>query len=169
MKTTNEIKKELELTRAQEEAAKNAWVATRTKDGQLVFNNTEYRTLVSIQRKIEVLENELTVAERFEVKVGDGVTYRLYSDAQACTVIKRTAKSITIQEDEATLDPNFKPEIIAGGFVGHCVNQNEQTYTYKANPNGRKITARWSEKYGAFMYCGKAIFNGRHQFYDYNF
>ena len=169
MRTTNQIKKELELVKTQEELAKQAWVATRTEDGQLVFNNPEYKTLVNFQRKIEELEYELVVAERFEVKVGDGVTYRLWSDAQACTVIKRTAKSITIQEDEATLDPNFKPEIIPGGFIGHCVNQNEQTYSYKANPKGRKITARWSDKYGAFMYCGKAIFNGRHQFYDYNF
>lgn len=169
MKTTNEIKKELELTKAQEEAAENAWVATRTEDGQLVFNNTEYKTLISFQRKIDALEDELRIAERFEVKVGDGVTYHLWSDAQACTVIKRTAKSITIQEDEATLDPNFKPEMIVGGFAAHCTNQNEQTYTYKANKNGRKITARWSDKFGAFMYCGKAITNGRHQFYDYNF
>lgn len=169
MRTTNEIKKELQLVKAQEEAAKQAWVATRTEDGQLVFNNKEYRTLVDTQRKIETLQDELAVAYRFEVKVGDGVTYHLYSDSQACTVIKRTAKSITIQEDEATLNPDFKPEMVVGGFAAHCTNQNEQTYTYKANPKGRKITARWSDKFGAFMYCGKAITNGRHQFYDYNF
>ena len=169
MKTTIEIKKELEMVNAQMEAAKQAWLATRTEDGRLVFDNTEYKAFVAVQKEIENLEYDLEVAERFEVQVGDGVTYHVWSDAQACTVIKRTAKSITIQEDEATLDPNFKPEWIEGGFAGHCTNQNEQTYTYKSNPTGRKITARWSDKYGAFMYSGKAITNGRHQFYDYNF
>ena len=168
MKTVKELKIELEMAMEQEEVAKQAWLATRV-GYELNLKNEEYRVLRTAQDKVEALKDQIGVAKRFEVKVGDGVTYHLWSDAQACTVIKRTAKSITIQEDEAILDPNFKPEIIPGGFAGHCVNQNEQTYTYKANPNGMIIVARWSDKYGAFMYCGKRITNGRHQFYDYNF
>lgn len=115
------------------------------------------------------LKEQIKIEERRELEVGDGCTIHLYSDAHACTVIKRTAKSITIQQDIATLDENFKPKFIAGGFAGHCINQNEQTYTYERDPNGSIITARWSDKHGAFMYLGKPITVGRREFYDYNF
>lgn len=110
--------------------------------------------------------------ERYNVNVGDGVTICLYSDKHAGTIIKRTAKTITVQRDKAILDPNFKPEWIEGGFAGHCVNQGEQRYTYERDENGAITTYRWSDKYG--RYCGGGdqsitIINGRHEYYDYNF
>ena len=103
------------------------------------------------------------------LEVEDGVTVHLYSDAEAYTIIKRTAKTLTLQRDIATLDPNFKPKFIEGGFCARCVNQNEQTYTYERDRGGRVITVRWSDKHGAFMYLGKVVTAGRHEFYDYNF
>ena len=169
MKTTNQLLQEIKATSALVANKKEVWAKTRKADGQFVFDNIEYAELSDAQRALENLKEQYKFAERYEVKVGDGVTYHLYSDSQACTVTKRTAKTITIQEDKATLDPNFKPEFVVGGFAGHCTNQNEQTYTYESDPNGRTITARWSEKRGAFVYCDKIITNGRHQFYDYNF
>lgn len=126
-------------------------------------------------KKIVRLEDELKYAKAYEnqlnLKVGDGVTCRMWSDAEAFTVIKRTAKTITIQRDEAILDKDFKPEIVPGGFLGHCVNQYDQKYTYKRNPNGKTYTCRWSDKLGGFKnplgYGCVSI--GRHEFYDYNF
>ena len=104
------------------------------------------------------------------VKVGDGVTVHLWSDAHAATIIKVTKCSVTVQYDTATLDPNWKPEWIAGGFAGHCVNQDEQTYTYERNPKGRIETYRWSNKYGSYGTPGNLrLTKGRHEFYDYNF
>lgn len=110
--------------------------------------------------------------ERYNVQVGDGVTICLYSDKMAGTVIKRTAKTITVQRDKAIMDPNFKPQFVEGGFAGHCTNQDEQTYTYERDENGAITTYRWSDKYGRF--CGGGdqsirIINGRHEYYDYNF
>lgn len=104
------------------------------------------------------------------VNVGDGVTINLWSDRHAATIIKKTAYSVTVQQDTATLSPDFKPEWIAGGFAGHCVNQDEQTYTYERNPNGRVETFRWSKKYGRYGTPGNpSLSKGRHEFYDYNF
>ena len=103
-------------------------------------------------------------------EVGDGVTLHYYSDAEAYTIIKRTATTLTIQRDKATLDPNFKPEIIPGGFVGHCINQHEQTYTYEPDPNGRIYKAYWSEaKKGYYVSGCLHVTPGRHEYYDYNF
>jgi hypothetical protein len=123
-------------------------------------------------RKIEGLKQQLRTELNREIEVGDGVTLHLWSDAHACTVIAKTKTTITIQQDKATLDPNFKPEWIAGGFAGHCTNQSEQTYTYERDPNGQIYRCRWSEKNGCFQTGGDGsmkITRGRREFYDYNF
>lgn len=123
------------------------------------------RELVELIEKYDA--RHLTPAN---VKVGDGVTVRLWSDRHAATVIKVTKCSITVQQDKATLDPNFKPEWIVGGFAGHCTNQDEQTYTYERDPNGSIYTFRWSKKYGTYGTPGNLrLMKGRHEFYDYNF
>lgn len=134
-------------------------------------------TVEEFEKKLEALpwtcsydkkiEQERPIRAEFYqgLEVGDGVTYHLYSDSHACTIIKRTAKTITIQRDEATLSPDFKP--VFDGL--HCTNQDEQKYTYKRDPKGERLIARWSEKNGAFMYLGKVVTAGRKEFYDYNF
>lgn len=128
----------------------------------------EFCSNTALKRAEEFNENRLSPAT---VKVGDGATVCLFSDRNAGTIVKVTKASITIQYDKATLDPNFKPEVIPGGFAGHCVNQEDQTYTYERNPEGRKEVFRWSNKYN--HYQGKdgsiIVIKGRHEFYDYNF
>ena len=127
-----------------------------------------------------VYNHALEKAEEFHTKrlspvtveVGDGVTIHLYSDAHAGTVIKKTKTTITVQQDKATIDPNFKPEFVAGGFAGHCTNQNEQTYTYERDLNGTVTTYRWSKKYNRYQGGGDGsvtVTKGRREFYDYNF
>lgn len=115
--------------------------------------------------------------------IGDGASIRIYSDILAGTVISRTAATITVQEDHATLDPSFKPTFDIGGFAGHCINQNDQTYTYSRNPNGAtfKITLRrWKDdegnerrrwkRVGCSTYdFGGNVYVGRQKFHDYNF
>lgn len=105
------------------------------------------------------------------VKVGDGVTMHLWSDSQAGTIIKVTKTTVTVQRDHATMDENFKPEFVAGGFAGHCTNQNSQTYSYERNENGATYTFRWSNKFNKFQnkQSGMRLSKGRREFYDYNF
>lgn len=104
------------------------------------------------------------------IRVGDGVTVNLWSDRYAATVIKVTKSSVTVRRDKATLNPDFKPEWIPGGFAAHCTNQDEQTYTYEPNENGTEYTFRWSRKYQRYGQPGNlTLSKGRHEFYDYNF
>ncbi|AGE60827.1 hypothetical protein I907_gp63 [Bacillus phage Eoghan] len=105
------------------------------------------------------------------VQVGDGVTMHLHSDAHAGTVIKVTKTTVTVQRDQATLDPDFKPNHVAGGFAGHATNNDEQTYTYERNEKGDTITFRWSKKFNQYMHTqsGRKLSKGRKEFYDYNF
>lgn len=106
----------------------------------------------------------------YDVRVGDGMTATLYSDSHAYTIVKRTAKTLTLRRCKATLDPNWKPEFVAGGFAGHCTNQNEQRYTYEEVEGGEEIVVRWSEKLGRWTHkTYRLITLGRHEFRDYNF
>lgn len=123
-------------------------------------------------RKSENLRTELLVQLNREIEVGDGVTMYLWSDAHACTVISRTEKTLTIQRDKATLSPNFKPVRVPGGFAGHCINNEDQEWTYERDPRGEIIKCRWSEKHGCWQTGSDGsikIGRGRHEHYDYNF
>lgn len=104
------------------------------------------------------------------VKPGDGVTVVLWSDRYAGTVIKVTESMVVVRRDTAILDPNFKPDIIPGGFAGYCINQNEQTYSYRPNPDGEIYKFRWSNKFQSYgRPRHRMLIKGRHEFYDYNF
>ena len=103
------------------------------------------------------------------LEVGDGVTVHYYSDAEAYTIIKRTPCSLTLQRDKATLKKGCKPEFVPGGFGACCTNNEDLEYDYERDPNGSVLTVRWSKKEGAFMYLGKKVTAGRHEYFDYNF
>jgi hypothetical protein len=102
--------------------------------------------------------------------VGHGATICHFSDRTACTVVRvsPSGKTIWIQVDMATLD-HWKPEIIPGGFAGHCVNNHEQTYTYQPNTSGQvyRVSRRKDGKFRTTS--GERVIPGRHQFHDYNF
>ncbi len=127
----------------------------------------EQRIDQAIEKAQWVHEHILTPAT---IQIGDGVTVHLWTDSHAATVIKKTAMTVTVRQDKATLDPNFKPEWIPGGFAAHCINQGDQTYTYEEDPDGKIYTFRWSRKYGSYGTPGNLqLTKGRREFYDYNF
>lgn len=106
------------------------------------------------------------------VEVGDGMSIKLYTDVTACTVIARTAKTLTLQEDEAKLlngpDSGEKDALTfePGGFVGHT--SGRQRYAYTRDENGAKFTARLTKK-GWSVPGYIATYSGRMKHYDYNF
>lgn len=104
------------------------------------------------------------------IKVGDGVTVNLWSDRHAGTVIKVTKNKVIVRRDKAILDSNFKPQIIPGGFAGHCINQSDQKYTYELDLEGRVYEFHWSNKYCRYGQPGNlTLSKGRNEYYDYNF
>lgn len=123
------------------------------------------------ERLIEkIKEYDSTHLTPANAKVGDGATINLWSDRHACTIIKVTKTTVTVQRDTAILNPDFKPEFIPGGFVGHCINQSEQSYTYERDEQGTIETIHWSEKHQRYGRPGfTTLSKGRHEFYDYNF
>ena len=168
MKTSIELKKELEQIEAKKE---QLWKEEKAKvENDLEYDEEEYRgKRIDLIREEERVNKEYQTALNREVKVGDGITISLYSDAHAYTIIKRTATTITIQRDKATLKEDFKPEIIPMGFAGRCMNNYEQDYDYERDEDGSTKVLHWSEKYGNWITKGGSVSLGRYEFYDYNF
>jgi hypothetical protein len=102
--------------------------------------------------------------------VGDGATICHFSDRTACTVVRvsPSGKTLYLQPDTATLD-GWKPEILPGGFAGHCVNNHEQAYTYQPDP-GAPLHRAGLRKDGRYRTTrGERVVPGRSHFHDYNF
>lgn len=117
------------------------------------------------------------------LNVGDGASVSLWTDVEAYTIVKKTATTITLRADTATLINGAELVFHAGGFAAHCDNQHVQRYSYEANPNGREIKIslrRWTDEEGnerrkwkksgtkTFEQGGNA-YAGRSAFHDYNF
>lgn len=109
-------------------------------------------------------------APEWKPTVGGGANVCHYSDRTACTVIRvsPSGKTLWMQEDIATLD-DWKPEIVPGGFAGHCVNNAEQRYAYQPNPQGviHRASRRKDDRIRTTN--GESVIPGRHHFHDYNF
>lgn len=123
-------------------------------------------------RRIDELKDDLRRELNREIQVGDGATYCLWSDRYACTVVARTAKTLTLRRDKAKLKDSWKPEFVVGGFSAHCTNNEEQEWEYEPDPDGELFKAHWSEKRGGWQSGSDGsciVIRGRHEYYDYNF
>lgn len=95
-----------------------------------------------------------------------------WSDVYPYEVIEvRTPRKLIIRSMNAELDPTWRPEVIPGGFVGHCVNNDEQRWVITPDEDGAVLPIRlnkrgeWKDtagnKYG--------LADNPRRKYDYNF
>ena len=113
-----------------------------------------------------------------EPEVGMGVTELGWSDAYPWEIIKViSSRKIILRRMKAERDPAWKPEMIAGGFSGHCINNNSQRWIITSDQSGKiKVaTLRKNNKWiwlgdPATGSCAKGLRLGEARyFYDYNF
>lgn len=105
---------------------------------------------------------------------GDYMTETLWSDTTAWKVVARSGTTVTLQEVLVERDPEWKPEILPGGFAGHCTNQREQTWVYaglgQATCKVRLVKSRFAGSEKLWGSKGRTfIANGAVNFHDYNF
>ena len=93
-----------------------------------------------------------------------------WSDVHPFEIVRVVSdKTIEVRAMIAEKDPEFKPDFIPGGFAGHCVNQDDQTYTYKSCDEGQVLRVRLGKK-GWKSAMGKHVISEQpRKFYDYNF
>ena len=94
-----------------------------------------------------------------------------YSDVTPFEVVRVVSeKCLEVREMDAELAPGERPEIIPGGFAGHCTNQRSLKYTITSNPENRVVRIRlgkkgWKDAHGhKYGLSDKPV-----RFYDYNF
>ena len=110
----------------------------------------------------------------FDPQIGDKAHVLYYSDIKPCTVIKRTKKFVWVQSDNYKLAEGERPNIIPGGFAGHCTNQRSLKYEFTRNHKGSIYKFGFREN-GRWCQCGDHCSNpttlgkGWRAFYDYNF
>jgi hypothetical protein len=94
-----------------------------------------------------------------------------YSDINPYEVVRVVSdKTLEVRAMDAKLAEGQKPEIIPGGFVGHCVNQHSLKYDITSNPQNSIIKIRL-HKNGYYYYHGSKfqLSDKPVRFYDYNF
>ena len=108
----------------------------------------------------------------FDPQIGDKAHVLYYSDIHPCTVIKRTKKFVTVQMDNYKLNKEIRPNIIPGGFAGHCTNNREQRWIITENPEGT-ITEGYlgsdNEWYEKGTNRRNTVEKGYVKFHDYNY
>lgn len=109
-------------------------------------------------------------------EVGMGATICGHTNKMAGTIIRVTEKRMDVQRDKAIINPNWKPLVQLGGFVGHCINQDEQKYTYERDTQGEVFHCSLRTTDAGKSYwklCGSkrsmVKVGVREEFYDYNF
>lgn len=95
-----------------------------------------------------------------------------FTDVDPYEVVRVISETtVEIRAMVATLDPNWKPDFVAGGFCGHVTNNRSQKYTYQSDPNAPILRARRT-KSRVWSVRGNKQFFESHQpikFHDYNF
>ena len=102
------------------------------------------------------------------------MNYIGYSDVHPYEVLRfsPSGKTAYLRSMNSSLKKDWKPEVIPGGFSGHCVNQDQQEWDITSDPTGREVTVRlhrngrWHCSAGSRYSnpCDKPV-----RFYDYNF
>ena len=94
-----------------------------------------------------------------------------YSDMYPYEIVKVVSENtIEIRPMDTERDDSVELKWVSGGFAGHCVNQGEQKWFYKSNPDNpvRRIRRR---KDGYFYnHCNRVYLEQEpRKFHDYNF
>lgn len=94
-----------------------------------------------------------------------------YSDINPYEVVRVVSeKTIEIREMDCERDESVKLDFVVGGFSAICVNQSNQEWFIKPNPENKVTRIRlgkngWKDKHGRRFVLGTEPV----KFYDYNF
>lgn len=93
------------------------------------------------------------------------------SDLVPFEMISEKGTAVVVREMKAERDPNWKPELVAGGFLAHCVNQKSQQWVCTSDEAGYTETIRMHKNGKWFSADGSRFMQTEEptRHYDYNF
>jgi hypothetical protein len=94
-----------------------------------------------------------------------------YSDVHPCEVVREVSeKTLEVRAMSAERCPTWKPEFVAGGFAGHCVNNIDQRWVYASRPDAPVFRIRWTKRGWRDAHGGQYhLSESPRRFHDYNF
>ena len=108
----------------------------------------------------------------FDPQVGDQCHWRIYSDIEPCTVIKRTATTVVVRTNRCELVK--APAMVPGGFAA-VVTENAKWHICSDFEDRSPLTFS-KRKNGLWMLSGSetrspgnVLCAGWHKYYDYGF
>ena len=107
----------------------------------------------------------------FNPQVGDRANVRYHTDVRPCTVIKRTAKTVTVRLDRAEVAK--PPVMVPGGFAAVVLEPG--TYEISEDPKGRLMTfslrasGAWKGKGTRVNEVGNVLRAGWRKYRDHGF
>ena len=118
-----------------------------------------------------LMEIDMNITATLTARIASYANQYGYSDVEPYEIVRVVSdKTIEIRSMNAERSLDWKPEIIPGGFAGHCVNQDEQRWIITPRPDAPVKRIRlgkkgWRDKYGSCYYLSTQP----RKFYDYNF
>lgn len=107
----------------------------------------------------------------FNPQNGDRCAWRIWTDVEPCTVVARTAKTVTVRIDKAEVEK--APEMIPGGFA--AVVTEPARWTISEDPAGQLLVfslrkgGNWKLQGTSSREVGNSLVAGWRKFYDYGF
>jgi hypothetical protein len=132
-------------------------------ESKMTFNHNEYIAK----------QNAEAIARNKPIKAF--ANFSGYSDVEPFEVVDvRTENKVVIRAMKAERAEGWKPEIVSGGFAGHCTNNEDQRNAWSISPDeeGRLVTLRWSKaKMRWQSACGSRYYmsDTPAKKYDFNF
>ena len=106
------------------------------------------------------------------MEVGDHAHICHWSDVTPCTVIRKTATTLTVRHDKARKSYKWNPQWEVGGFSAICTNNNDQKdwWIIEEDPDGYVETFRYRKSRNRYMNkCDERLYPDWDNYYDYNF
>lgn len=98
------------------------------------------------------------------------LNFRGYSDVEPYEVVKVISPiTVEIRPMKATLAPDWRPEMVPGGFSVVTVNNYDQRWVIESDPTAPTTRARLGKKGWKSRYGFHSADDVPRKFYDYNF
>lgn len=122
--------------------------------------------------RYESLNDSIYTEWLMSMEVGDHAHICHYSDVTPCTVIKKTATTLTVRHDKVEKSDKWNPQWEVGGFSAICTNNENQDdwWIIEEDPDGYTETFRFRKSVKKYMNkCDERLYPNWKYHYDYNF
>jgi hypothetical protein len=107
----------------------------------------------------------------FDPQIGDPCHWQLWTDVEPCTVVARTAKTVTVRVNKTELAQ--PPVLVPGGFAAVVTEPAQWRILDELEARALTFTLRkggvWKQTGSRTRERGNALYPGHRKFHDYGF